>query len=113
MTSVLRPRSKGLPSAVLASCLLVALAGCTGGDDGEGDALQAALDAAASGDLVLYLNLTIDGQEYSYSTANATTTPALTPPPSPPPLSVNATLEAKGLPEDAGADLAWSIDWGD
>lgn len=113
MTPPPRALRRALPLAVLAPLLLLALAGCTGGSDDEGDVLQAAKDAAASGDLVLYLNLTIDGQTYRYSTSDPTTPPALVPPPSPPPLMVNGTLEASGLPDGSQAELSWSIAWGD
>lgn len=98
--------------AVGVAFVALALAGCTSGG-GDGDVLQAARDAAASGDLVLYLNLTIDGQTYRFSSSDPTATPNLSPPAAPPPLHVNATLEARGLPDGSGADLQWTLDWGD
>jgi hypothetical protein len=90
------------------------LAGCAAGnDDSAADALQEALDAVESGDLVLYLNVTVGNQSYHYSSADPTNVPA--PPALPPsgdaPLVVAVSLEAKGLP-DAG-DLEWSLDWGE
>jgi hypothetical protein len=101
--------------ALLAAATMaaLALAGCAAGDEGGADALQAAKDAAASGDLVLYLNLTIDGQSYEFSTANPGMLPPLQPPGAPPPLEVSATIEASGVPDPGAGEVEWAIDWDD
>lgn len=101
------PGARAWAAAPLA--LAVLLAGCTSGDGGA-DVLQEAKDAIASGDLVLYLNVTAGNETYRYSSANLTEAG----PPQPPqdvPRNVTVTLEATGLPESE--DVAWSLDWDD